>query len=453
MMDEEIKNIIKEAIEITEAILSSMEKEKKAVNKEDAERKKKEDAEKEKLRREEAERERIRIEQNRIKLEKAEKRKKTIKFTIIFVSAVAVIISIVLGIVLGVPAHNRKKEEEARLEELNYGSSHISMSVLGKSNGSQSYNNYTTKFKIQINNDCGVDITYLSCDIIFTELNSGTELSSGSVWFSGDITKGAKNKFDLEVKTSSNDLWNYSLKDMKIQCKITGATFKDGTEKEYSLEYTTIYDGSTVHDPNDTSVFNMELASDGTYYIIAEVQDQSRTIYNIPSTYNGKPVAAIGDNAFEDCALLTKIVIPNTIESIGENAFSGCSSLESISIPNSVTNIGRYAFSYCGNLIIYCESSSAPSGWHSYWDVIYYDDAYYRHAVIWNYSGQQGVTTDGFEWYALNNGNAYLVSFNNKSANNVTVPSSIQGYSIKTIPDERFLLQLQVLRLWEERKP
>ena len=430
---------IRDAIQTVKAVKKAADdaeaaERKKIADAEAAERKRIEDAEKERLRREQAERDRIRREQNRINFEKAEKRKKKI----MLISAIAVVVVIILSIILGVSSCNRKKEEAARLEELNYGSAHISMSVLGKSNGSQSYNNYTTKFKIQINNDCGVDITYLTCDMIFTELNSGTELCNGSVWFSGDIAKGAKNKFDLELKTSTNDIWNYSLKDMKIQCKITGATFKDGTEKDYSLDYTTIYDGSAVHDPNDTSVFNMQLSSDGKYYIITEVQDQSRTIYNIPSTYNNKPVAAIGDNAFEDCALLTKIEIPNSIESIGENAFSGCYSLGFVSIPNSVTYIGRYAFSYCTNLIIYCETSTAPSGWHSYWDVIYYD-AYNRHDIIWNYSGQQGVTVDGFEWYALNDGNAYLVSFNNKTSTNITVPSSIQGYSIKNIPDELFL--------------
>ena len=363
-----------------------------------------------------------------------EKKKRTIRNIIIAAVSVVLVVALIITIV---SISNNKKEEAARLEELNYGDSHISLVILGKSNGTQSYSNYTTNFKVQINNECGVDITYLTCDVIFTALESGTELCSGNVWFSGDITKGGTNKFDLELKTSSNELWNYSLKDLKIQCKVTGATFKDGTEKEYAGEYKTIYDGSAVHDPNDTSVFNMELSSNGGYYILTEVQDKSRTSYNIPSTYEGKPVSAIGSNAFDGCSLLTKVEIPNSILSIGSNAFSSCSALTSVTIPKSVTSIGGYAFSYCGDITIYCETASAPSGWDSYWDVMSYD-AYYRHTVVWNCAGAQGVTVDGFEWFALNDGTANIIGFNNKSATNVTVPAEIQGYAIKEIPNELF---------------
>lgn len=44
----------------------------------------------------------------------------------------------------------------------------------------------------------------------------------------------------------------------------------------------------------------------------------------IPSSYNGKPVTAIGDSAFdinENKRVIKSVVIPNTIKTIGKYAF------------------------------------------------------------------------------------------------------------------------------------
>lgn len=58
-------------------------------------------------------------------------------------------------------------------------------------------------------------------------------------------------------------------------------------------------------------------------------------------------VLSIDDNAFNDCKVLTSIVIPSCVTKIGNNAFSKCENLTSVSIPNTVTTIGEYAFSSC----------------------------------------------------------------------------------------------------------
>ncbi|MBQ3735785.1 MAG: leucine-rich repeat protein, partial [Candidatus Methanomethylophilaceae archaeon] len=59
-------------------------------------------------------------------------------------------------------------------------------------------------------------------------------------------------------------------------------------------------------------------------------------------------VAAIGDNAFEECTRLTSINLPAA--TIGENAFTGCTGLTTITIPSGVTSIGMRAFSGCTGL-------------------------------------------------------------------------------------------------------
>ena len=58
-------------------------------------------------------------------------------------------------------------------------------------------------------------------------------------------------------------------------------------------------------------------------------------------------VTSIGGGAFEGCAGLTNITLPDTITSIGDGAFKCCTGLVSISIPGSVTKIGYAAFSGC----------------------------------------------------------------------------------------------------------
>ena len=58
----------------------------------------------------------------------------------------------------------------------------------------------------------------------------------------------------------------------------------------------------------------------------------------------------IASAMFSSCTGLTSITIPDSVTSIGENAFSNCKSLTSITIGDSVTNIGNYAFSNCTGL-------------------------------------------------------------------------------------------------------
>ena len=78
------------------------------------------------------------------------------------------------------------------------------------------------------------------------------------------------------------------------------------------------------------------------------------TAVTIPSTvskdgidYN---VIGIADKAFESCAYLTSVTIPNSVTKIGEGAFRLCHTLTSVSIPNSVTEIGNAAFYCCCRL-------------------------------------------------------------------------------------------------------
>ncbi|WP_052673823.1 leucine-rich repeat domain-containing protein [Legionella fallonii] len=61
-------------------------------------------------------------------------------------------------------------------------------------------------------------------------------------------------------------------------------------------------------------------------------------------------VTSIGDNAFEGCSVLQRIIIPKEIITIGEYAFYKCSKLKHLVISEGVTFIGFRAFGNCSGL-------------------------------------------------------------------------------------------------------
>ena len=61
-------------------------------------------------------------------------------------------------------------------------------------------------------------------------------------------------------------------------------------------------------------------------------------------------VTAIGYKAFAYCYNLTRIKIPNSVDSISSHAFRGCEQLQSVVIPNSVVTLYPCAFNSCTGL-------------------------------------------------------------------------------------------------------
>lgn len=70
----------------------------------------------------------------------------------------------------------------------------------------------------------------------------------------------------------------------------------------------------------------------------------------IPAEFDGYPVISIGESAFENCATLTSISIPEGVIHIGERAFAGCENLQSVFLPVTLETIGSSAFMNCTSL-------------------------------------------------------------------------------------------------------
>ncbi len=71
--------------------------------------------------------------------------------------------------------------------------------------------------------------------------------------------------------------------------------------------------------------------------------------YYIPQSL--RKVTILDDlDDFNNCSMLTEVILGESVTYIGYEAFRNCSSLTSITIPDSVTSIESYAFSGCSSL-------------------------------------------------------------------------------------------------------
>ncbi len=108
-----------------------------------------------------------------------------------------------------------------------------------------------------------------------------------------------------------------------------------------------IVDKDTV---DGTEGLAYKLSQDQSYYMVTGIGMAEETDVVIPSTYKGKPVKMIYDEAFSRCNWLTSIVIPDSVTSIGEKAFYYCGELRTAIIGNGVERIEDYAFESCQGL-------------------------------------------------------------------------------------------------------
>lgn len=59
----------------------------------------------------------------------------------------------------------------------------------------------------------------------------------------------------------------------------------------------------------------------------------------------------IAPRAFEGCAKLTSVYIPDSVQAVGERAFMGCAALTAVAIPEGITVLNPYTFAHCTSLV------------------------------------------------------------------------------------------------------
>ncbi|MDA7510905.1 DUF5011 domain-containing protein [Verrucomicrobia bacterium] len=112
-----------------------------------------------------------------------------------------------------------------------------------------------------------------------------------------------------------------------------------------------------VIDPNATLFFKV---SGDEARVVRCTRTSSGNVI-IPSSWEGKPVTSIEDNAFENCILLKSVIIGDRVTSIGSQTFDNCYNLRSVIIGDRVTSIGRWAFYNCRQLTSVTFEGNAPT--------------------------------------------------------------------------------------------
>lgn len=155
---------------------------------------------------------------------------------------------------------------------------------------------------------------------------------------------------------------------------------------------------------------------------------------NLETITIGESVTEIKDSAFQNCANIKNIIIPDNVINIRAFAFSFCGSLKSITISDSLTSIERWAFEGCDNL-----TDIYYSGTKEKWNKIAIGD--YNEALIGAniYFAERECYIDGYYTYTVDeNGNATITDVDESISGDITIPSTLGGYPVRSIGDYAF---------------
>ncbi|MDY5949071.1 MAG: leucine-rich repeat domain-containing protein, partial [Oscillospiraceae bacterium] len=185
----------------------------------------------------------------------------------------------------------------------------------------------------------------------------------------------------LNLPSGLKEIGDYAFKDLSL---ITELVVPDGVTQigrgafkgMTALENITLPFVGKSENANGTSgVFGFIF--DYTYYNENGTTYQGDYYHYIPKSLRKVTITAdttISDYAFYGCSFLTKIDIPETVQSIGSYAFNGCKNLTAVDIPFNCKCINNNAFSNCTNLskiTIYSKDCSIDETAISIYSTIY----------------------------------------------------------------------------------
>jgi hypothetical protein len=102
---------------------------------------------------------------------------------------------------------------------------------------------------------------------------------------------------------------------------------------------------------------------------LVEIQDEAFSQSRIENLdFSHCCLSVIGTGAFSKCALLKKILLPNTLKAIQSRAFSSCTALSSIELPRSVEEVGEGIFHGCARkLNVTIHAPETETRWDKHW--------------------------------------------------------------------------------------
>ena len=100
-------------------------------------------------------------------------------------------------------------------------------------------------------------------------------------------------------------------------------------------------------DPNNADFASLDsILYNKSKTLLKQAPTQLTGTYTVPST-----VTSIGASAFQNCLVLTKIILPSNLITIGDAAFYHCTNLtQELNLPSTLKAIGNNAFDGCASL-------------------------------------------------------------------------------------------------------
>ena len=131
-------------------------------------------------------------------------------------------------------------------------------------------------------------------------------------------------------------------------------TFAQNAARKFRI--TSVADSSVDENASESApetLFDIKERPDGVE-IKAKMSSSPRlngqTSLVVPAKIKGRPVVALGKEAFWGCDELTEITLPDGLKVVGDEAFAQCSQLTKLTLPASVESIGESAFFNCVKL-------------------------------------------------------------------------------------------------------
>lgn len=118
----------------------------------------------------------------------------------------------------------------------------------------------------------------------------------------------------------------------KVSTSYECLSWSDGANV-YAFDATiTVYADMTLTGTFRSMDVGFTLSEDGTYYTVSTIIDRRATEIEIPDTYYGLPVTAVGSGVFSLTAV-TKLTIPTSVTTIAYGALYGASNLVELTVP------------------------------------------------------------------------------------------------------------------------
>ena len=219
-----------------------------------------------------------------------------------------------------------------------------------------------------------------------------------------------------------------ALTEIRLPSTIRAEQIQDGAFRRTGMESLFLPDGTDLMDraleqyllETDSRVCMSAYAEPYEYLVAADnsvtiidYSGYSEETLSVPREINGKPVKAIGREAFAELSRIRKVIMPEGLQEIGEKAFYGCTALEEVTIPSTVKVIGSKAFAK-----VAAAQMTLPEGVTGA-------------AEDWFAGPERTDSTGKWKYLILPNGTAELTEY--EYTETMEFPSEVDGYTVTAI--------------------